>query len=86
MREGCLGCQRLENEDVKMVRLVTGKMVCNYCDDYKIECLARSLFKYPLKERRLRIGKLEQNKSKEFIENLKSCMELVFVRLKDGCD
>ena len=82
----CLGCQRLENNDEKMVKLVTGQYVCNYCPNWLIECEARSLLKLPLKERRLRLGHIEQARSKESVANLKSVMALVHTKLKDGFD
>lgn len=82
----CIKCSRPEDPYKKSVKLVTGRPVCNYCPDWKIESLARSLLKLPLKERRLRLGHLEQNRPKEFVESLKSVMALVHIRLKDGTD
>lgn len=49
-REGCLGCQRCE--DGPVVTLHDGRVVCNYCPDYKDECLARHVLALPTKQER----------------------------------
>lgn len=46
----CLGCNRCE--DGPMVTLISGCMVCNYCPDYKDECLARHVLALPTKDDR----------------------------------
>jgi hypothetical protein len=51
MRDNCLGCQRCE--DGPVVTLHDGRVVCNYCPDYKYECLARHVLSMPtVQERR----------------------------------
>jgi len=35
----CLGCQRCE--DGPMVTLIDGSQVCNYCEEWRVECEAR---------------------------------------------
>lgn len=47
----CLGCQRLEDENTKLVELHTGQKVCNYCPEWMLECEANEFLAKPLKER-----------------------------------
>ena len=49
MRE-CLGCSRCE--DGPVVTLHDGRVVCNHCEDYKQECLARHVLAMPSKDAR----------------------------------
>lgn len=46
----CLGCTRCETGPT--VTLASGCTVCNYCPDYKQECLARHVLSLPTKEAR----------------------------------
>ena len=46
----CLGCQRCESGPV--VTLHDGRTVCNYCPDYRAECLARHVISLPTKDDR----------------------------------
>lgn len=49
-QENCLGCQRCESGPV--VTLHDGCVVCNYCADYRDECLARHIMSLPTKQDR----------------------------------
>lgn len=51
----CLGCQRCE--DGPVVTLHDGRVVCNFCPDYKDECLARHM-----------LAKPDKNARREFLE------------------
>lgn len=39
--DGCLGCSRLEVPDAPTVTLLTGAVVCTWCDAWRAETLAR---------------------------------------------
>ena len=56
---GCLGCQKLEN-DKYCVTLHTGKIVCNYCHEWLIECEANQILAMPLEERRKFLDQIEK--------------------------
>lgn len=47
---GCFGCQRCETGP--MVTLYDGTQRCNYCQDWKAECLARHVLSLPGKTER----------------------------------
>lgn len=49
METGCLGCERIEYQPV---RLRTGKVVCSSCEAWRLECEARYVLAMPTKERR----------------------------------
>ena len=46
----CLGCNRCE--DGPVVTLHDGRVVCNTCQDFKDECLARHVLALPTKHER----------------------------------
>lgn len=46
----CLGCMRCEAGPV--VTLHDGRVVCNFCPDYKDECMARHVLAMPDKNQR----------------------------------
>lgn len=41
----CLGCQRCEAGPV--VTLIDGRVVCNFCEDWRAECEARHVLAMP---------------------------------------
>lgn len=51
MREGCLGCNRLD-DDAACVTLIDGRIVCNSCPDWRDECGARAILAMPKERRR----------------------------------
>ena len=77
----CLGCQRLEDESVKLVELHTGQKVCNYCPEWMLECEAKEMLAKPLKERQRTLLAYEA-KSQKHVANLKQRMTEIFNRQK----
>lgn len=51
MSEGCLGCNRLDNDDA-CVTLIDGRVVCSSCPDWRDECQARAILVMPKEKRR----------------------------------
>jgi hypothetical protein len=49
--EGCLGCNRLENDD-ECRTLIDGRVVCSHCPDWRDECQARAILQMPKERRR----------------------------------
>lgn len=39
----CLGCARLEQPDCNTVVLLTGEVVCSWCEAWRLECHAREI-------------------------------------------
>lgn len=39
----CLGCARLEQPDCNTVVLLTGEVVCTWCESWRLECQAREI-------------------------------------------
>ena len=39
--DGCLGCARLEDSSTPTVTLLSGAVVCSWCDAWRQECLQR---------------------------------------------
>lgn len=74
----CLGCQRLEDENAKLVQLTTGQWVCTYCPEWMIECEATWLLEQPLEERRRLLFKIEAERGSKSVENLKKVITRVF--------
>lgn len=69
----CLGCQRLEDENTKLVELHTGQKVCNYCPEWMLECEANQFLAKPLKERQ-RTLLIYEEQSPKHVANLKKRM------------
>lgn len=69
---GCLGCQRCETGPV--VTLHDGRVVCNTCLDYRLECEARGLLSLSLPARRLFLEKAEQVRGRDAVNQLKGIM------------
>lgn len=57
---GCLGCQRCE--DGPVITLIDGRVVCNYCPDYRAEFEARHVLAMPSIHQRREFlhGKLDE--------------------------
>lgn len=49
METGCLGCERIEYQPI---RLRTGKVVCSSCEAWRMECEARHVLSLPTKAER----------------------------------
>jgi len=71
----CHGCHREES-----VNLVDGKRVCNYCPEWRLECEARQLLRYPLQKRRELLDARLKPRGKKGVEELKEVMAKVFAR------
>lgn len=65
----CLGCQMCETGAV--VKLDDGRVVCNCCPDYLVECEARSLLALPERAREDFFLKAERSRGEDAIHNLK---------------
>lgn len=76
----CLGCQRCEAGP--MVTLISGRQVCDYCAEWKIECEARDLLKMPLEMRRKALADREQKRGKASVDNLRAVMTAVHAAKK----
>jgi hypothetical protein len=50
MDHGCLGCNRLETGPT--VTLVTGAVVCSFCEAFRAECEAQFVLSLPTKDQR----------------------------------
>ena len=64
----CLGCQRLEDESVKLVQLHTGQKVCSYCPEWMLECEANEMLAKPLKQRQRLLLLFEADRPKHVAE------------------
>lgn len=71
----CLGCVKLE-ANKNCVTLISGKIVCNYCQDYLIECEAIGLLNLPLERRQELLEKFEKKRGD--ISALKQAMTDIF--------
>lgn len=77
----CLGCQRLEDPGVKLVKLHTGQKVCSYCPEWMLECEANELLEKPLKDRQ-RTLLIYEAQSPKHVAKLKERMALIFSHRK----
>lgn len=77
----CLGCQRLEDESVKLVELHTGQKVCNYCPEWMLEREAKEFLAKPLKERQRALNAYAELNPKH-VAQLKERMALIFSHRK----
>lgn len=59
MEQGCPGC---ENLDVNPRRLTSGEVVCNTCPEWRLECEASSMLKWPLDARRRHLEQIDQKR------------------------
>lgn len=75
MSDGCLGCQRCESGP--MVTLVSGKQVCDFCPELKLECEARQLLKLPLEKRRYELEQREKVRGKASTDQLREALKAV---------
>lgn len=73
----CLGCQRLEDPNTKLVKLHTGKKVCNYCPEWMLETEALEFLDKPLKDRQKALNKY-QEMSPKHTAKLKERMTEIF--------
>lgn len=78
----CLGCQRCE--DGPMVTLISGRQVCDFCPEWKLECEARDLLKMPLQKRRDALRRRERERGKASTDQLRAVMTAVFNARKAG--
>lgn len=76
----CLGCQRCESGP--MVTLISGRQVCDFCPEWKLECEARELLKKPLEKRQARLAKLDESRGKASTDQLRAVMTAVFAARK----
>lgn len=73
----CLGCQRCE--DGPMVTLISGRQVCDFCPEWKLECEARELLKMPLAKRRAALERRERERGKSATDELRDMMTAVWM-------
>lgn len=77
----CLGCQRLEDESVKLITLHTGQRVCSYCPEWMLEAEAKEFLAKPLKERQRALNAYMELNPKH-VAQLKERMALIFSHRK----
>jgi hypothetical protein len=71
--EQCIDCIRRQ-EKIKMVQLVSGEKVCNYCVLWRIECEARHLLRMPLNQRREELDARVNKRGQKSVNELKAVM------------
>lgn len=71
----CNGCTREET-----VRLVDGRKVCNYCEDWRNECEARHLLRYPLSQRQDMLEERLKKRGEVHANKLKEAMTLCWAK------
>jgi hypothetical protein len=69
----CIDCSRRE-EKTRLVQLVSGEKVCNYCELWKIECEAKHLLSLPLTERREQLDARLTKRGVKSVDELKAVM------------
>lgn len=78
--KACSGCQRLETGQT--VTLHDGRVVCNYCPDYRVECEARELLMKPLSARRSFLVGAERARGLDAVNQLKEIMQKLHAKGK----
>ena len=76
----CLGCQRCESGP--MVTLITGRCVCDYCPEWKMECEARNLLKLPLADRRKALQERERIRGIPSVDRLRAVITAIHAKGK----
>lgn len=65
----CASCDKTKNID-----LSSGREVCAYCPDLRMECEARDLLRMPLDQRRTRLDQIRYYRGDKATEALKEVM------------
>lgn len=73
----CLGCQRFEDPNTKLVELHTGQKVCSYCPEWMLETEAMEFLDKPLKDRQKALNVYEKMSPKHTAK-LKERMTEIF--------
>lgn len=67
----CLGCVRMEYDDCPTATLYDGTIVCTYCDQWRLETLAKYLLTLPAGKRNNELAQMD----KKLAIRLKARME-----------
>lgn len=69
----CASCDKTKNID-----LSSGREVCAYCPDLRMECEARDLLRMPLDKRRTRLDQIRYYRGDKATETLKKVMAVLW--------
>jgi hypothetical protein len=73
----CLGCE-LIGVDGRQVTLHDGTVVCNQCEQWRMECEARHLLNMPLGPRRKALDAISEKRGPKVLGPLKNRMEALW--------